>query len=288
MPISPALADRFASALPILVPIKRALDRAEESVFFLRCQIRKAARRYFFQRASSRTALPLGILCVKKTVYAEMAIRNVNSLHFLNPNHHFYIYCDDACFTYLQRHWPKFDYPDSVSLRLEFTHKAPIWQTLRLTALKLISEQGGALVDADSRWFSEPPERKDAIIFLSPAYFFKDNFEEAALLAEVLPRTEWESIVHYSSGYLFIPQKYVTPRLFSKIQALQTTLIEAIKKKKLSQHLLRLVDEISLNVILQQLAKKGAVTALKAQDGPGDRQILLSYYYGCWNHENDG
>ena len=57
--------------------------------------------------------------------------------------------------------------------------------------------------------------------------------------------------------------------------------------RKFSRDLERLVDEIAINIILQMTVEKSHIAVLKQHDGPGNRNILLSYYYGCWSQSRE-
>lgn len=283
MPIS---AEKLVKVFPFLILGRNIVNSIEESAFFLKAQFKKNYRKFFKTADLDIPSSPLAILCVKKTIYARMAIRNLNSLHYLNPNYKFILYCDQVCYDYFKKNWPQIDYPKSVKLELEFRDKPEeIWQSKRLKVIELITEKNGAIVDADSRWFGFPPTQKNTVYFLAPSHLFKDNPDEAALLKAALPKKNWEYMTHYASGFLYIPKKYGTKKLFIKISSLQDTLVRTIQKKKLSPHLLRLVDEIALNVVLQEEVGEDKVKPLKKVEGPGNRHILLSYYYGCWSGE---
>lgn len=286
MTLSASQTEFLVSTFPFLVSWRKALNSIEEAVFSGQRRLKKLARRRGMFLSSKTETFPIGMLCVKNPTYADMAIRNVNSLHFFNEHYHCFIYCDEGMFDYLQQQKNAFDYPEAVSLIRQFEHLKKGWQRARIEALQQISEKGGALVDADSRWFSLPPFKRETLFFLAPGYFFRDNDAEAALLSAVLPKRNWEFMMHYASGYLFIPRKYISQELFQKIFEFQERLAKTIERKKMPARLLRLIDEVAINVVLQQHVPSASIQPLKQKDGPGDRTILLSYYYGCWNETN--
>ena len=84
---------------PVKKILKKGINLYLRTLFYFK---RKAWKIVNSLNAKKRLSpLSFAILCVKKTAYCDMTIDNANSLHILNPNHDFTIYCDDKCFDYL-------------------------------------------------------------------------------------------------------------------------------------------------------------------------------------------
>ena len=86
-------------------PIRIKIIRRKLINFFLisRIYVKQKIRKYLnsFTLSTSNNSHTFVILCIKRTVYAEMVIDNINSLHFHNHNHKIIIYCDSLCAEYL-------------------------------------------------------------------------------------------------------------------------------------------------------------------------------------------
>lgn len=219
------------------------------------------------------------ILCVKRPEYMKAAIANINSLHFFNPSFKCEIYCDDICFDFFESHKEELDYPQGTTCINLYKKVLKPWQQYKYETIVKISAENGVLVDADSRWFSEPRIERNKVMFLCPAYKVSVHPNETALLKALYQDKKVEQQTHYATGFLSIPAKFATKKLWSEVWKVY----EYIRTSTNDTELLRLKDEIALNVAIQIHVPLEAITVLKDSDGPWDKRIILSYYYGCFN-----
>ena len=49
----------------------------------------------------------------------------------------------------------------------------------------------------------------------------------------------------------------------------------------------RIAEEIGVNLAVQTLIPREKITTLKESDGPNDRHIMQSLYYGCINNVDE-
>jgi hypothetical protein len=267
--------------LPILIPIKKILDSGEEAAFFFLRKLRKNLRELNLGKKQPQGKIKIGILCVKNTVYAGMAIKNINSLHFLNQHYKCYIYCDRHSYEYLLQHRHELDYPKATKIMLKFKTTSQPWQKYKLDALQNISLLGGALVDADSRWFAEPLIDLTSAYFLTPIHMYKDDPQESKLAAKLLTKGEMKSFIHFATGFVFLPKEYRTKKFFRELDAIYKKVKTLTKNDEV---LKRLNDEFAITILVQRHLRMEQVKVLKEVDGPGNRQLIQSYYYGCWNN----
>lgn len=266
---------RLASSIPFLVTAKRIVDVLEIQVFALKRLIRRHLRQLTGIVGESKGQL-FATLCVKQTRYAEMALFNINSLHYINPHHRWRIYCDEDCANYLKSHLWQLDYPGQMQI-IEICSKATKpWQYYKLQALISVSRDNGALVDADSRWYAEPPINDKSARLLTCAYELSENIEEMEYLHNLFPQIEFKGFKHYATGYIYIPKDYLDSKFTDTLWMAFNMIQENMSNFG------RLADELAINIALQSNTTH-KIEVLKDADGPGNRHILQSYYYGCWN-----
>jgi len=226
-----------------------------------------------------KKAYTFGILAVKKTEYVEMAIFCINSLHFLNPTHRVRVYCDTLCYKYIQKYFNELDYPDKVEILHFFKKKEKAWQESKLETCLDISMLDGILVDADSRWYSEPNLEDGYVYFLVEAYPFRDSPLEMKILASLFKKTRKNVSIHHVTGFVKIPRTFITKKFITDLWNIYTRLNKVAKDGEMK----RLREELTLNIALQLHVPKNKIKTLKKIDSPGNKEVLLSYYYGCWN-----
>lgn len=269
----------FASSIPLIVKIKQMYDWLEFKVFSLKKSLRK------FLRGNSvfpKKKLSVGILCIKRTVYAQMAINNANSLHYLSLAYPVVIYCDELCKKYFESHWQEFDYPQLVTLVSIAGSEIEYWQIYKIKALEEITKRGGALVDADSRWFSEPIIDLNKVCFLTRVNYFHERILEKEFLEEELTTSEMRSFWHFATGFIYIPKEIGSESFFVELHRM----CDRLKKISLTKQFIsmqRLVDEISICICIQREVNLQRIKVLKLSDGPWDNSILKSFYFGTLN-----
>ncbi|MGA2764951.1 MAG: hypothetical protein ABSG17_16500 [Spirochaetia bacterium] len=248
-----------------------AADGLADIRFWFRRKWRKLRRR--------GTSFPikgtLCILCVKRPAYARLAVRNVNSLHFLNPGYRIRIVADDACTPALRRMAARFDYRRMVEVVNRFGAENEPWQFQKVQCLMEASRSGWILMDADTIWHGEPETDPGKATMLVKAYDFGSKADERDFLsrnnmARALP---WP---HFVTAFVSLP-----PALYS--DELARLAMEWTKKAFSDERLKRISEEIGVNLAVQTLVPREKITTLKQTDGPNDRYIMQSLYYGCVN-----
>jgi hypothetical protein len=255
----------------ILAPTyHKAKDFVEKAAFFARRKTTKLSR-------LGRTRPTVGtfvVLCVKRAEYARLVVANVNSLHFLNPAYSFRIFVDNACAAAFNK-VSGFDYPSLVSIENRYGDDARPWQLLKVESLMTAAEQGCALVDADTVWHGEPTISQEKITFLVRAYAFGEIDAEREFL-QVNGRTDLLKAPHFVTGFVNIPRSLYN-------EELRKSSITWTERAFSDERLRRISEEIGVNIAVQSAFRPEKIQALKETDGPNDRHIMQSLYYGCVN-----
>lgn len=275
----------FLSRIPLLVQIKKNIDRCEFIIWRWRQQYRRKRRQTLPQRLSYSHRFCT--LCVKRTVYVDFAIDQINSLHYYNPYHVFDILGDDTCQKYFETQKHRLDYPANTAF-VSLTKETPeSWQHYKIEALQYAIEHDGILMDADMYWYADPVVGQWQALFFTHAYFIKDEFAEKQLVTKVFRHPEWAEFPHYTTGVLYLPYSLYTPSLKNKLETyikVQTDQSYSFLKSPAQKDILRrLVDEMAINLAFQTSLPPTQITTLKATDSPGNRQTVLSMYYGSMN-----
>ena len=110
---------------------------------------------------------------------------------------------------------------------------------------------------------------------LVKAYDFASNQAEKDFLARngLAKALTWP---HFVTGFVSLPTA-----LYSEELAQLT--LEWTKKAFSDERLKRISEEIGVNLAIQTLIPREKITTLKESDGPNDRNIMQSLYYGCVN-----
>lgn len=240
---------------------------------------------------NTKSGLAFSILCVKKTVYADMTIDNVNSLHYLNPNHDFYIYCDNICSDYLTKRKNRFTYPKKVFILNKSYDPNTPWQYHKINVVIDSAKNDRILTDADGFWYQDPKIDKDKITMMVLAYKISENKYESLLLNKILNKDEIRDFSHYVSGLVSIPSQFMTDKLEKDLK----DIIERIFKDDLDflpnqfekDCMRRIGEEISVNIALQLNVPSEKIVALKTNGDPANKEIVQSFYYGCINNINE-
>ncbi len=256
--------------------------------------VKRKIKKYFsFLFPPKREGYNFVILCIKKTVYADMAIENINSLHYLNSNHTFQIYCDNLCENYLNKNKVKnkINYLNCVSIKNVHGEASQPWQYYKIDTLINASRQNAILTDADGIWHEDPIINTDEITLLVFAHKFSENLAEKQLINHEFGMPEWENYNHYVTGFISIPLRFMNEKLANDMRKYNnkifTSQLNFIENTESKQSLRRLSEEIAINLALQSNFSKEEFSTLKKEDGPGSKKSLQSLYYGCCNNVNE-
>lgn len=266
-----------------IVQIKLATDHAELTLYELRMEVMYIWRQIFGLPHADSVRLHFAIVCVKRTVYCELALRQINSLHLHAPNHEVTMYADAICLEYLKAHRDTLHYPDRVHLENISTKKDDPWQFSKVECLIRASQSGQILMDADGIWRSAPNVNRTRIVFLVPAYPFIQNRTEATLVRKV-SSIDVSTSFHYVTGFVSIPKRMMTAALADRCRTLTREIFkksQLISSRDERTRIRRLAEEIALSIAVQEIYPARRITTLKSTDGPNDRTALQSMYYGC-------
>jgi hypothetical protein len=273
-------------------PIKKI---RRDSIAFLKrrsTSIKRNLRKYerFFSSVATDGYIFV-ILCVKKTVYANMVIENINSLHYLNPNHKVIIYCDSLCAGHLNSKKNDFNYSNNVDIRDVYGVADKPWQNYKIEAIINASKQGAILTDADGIWHQDPVVDKQKVTLLVLGNKISKNKNEKYLVEKELGKPDWVEFNHYVTGFVSIPPLYMTDKLAQDMRDYNRAIfygtLNFIAEESARNGLRRLSEELSVNLALQSNFPMLDIVTLKTQDGPGSQQSLQSLYYGCCNEVNE-
>jgi hypothetical protein len=248
-----------------------ARDTGAEVLFSYKRKLRKLQRR----RASFPVKTTFCILCVKRPAYALLAVKNVNSLHFLHPGYRIRIMTDDAGSAAINKLLGRFDYPGMVEVINRFGSSGEPWQFQKVSCLMEAGRNGWILVDADTIWHHEPGVDPGKVTFLVKAYDFGKNEAEKEFLSKnnMKRALGWP---HFVTGFVSLPSAFYS-------EELANLTMEWTRKVFTDRNLKRISEEIGFNLAVQSLIPEDRITTLKQSDGPNDKNIMQSLYYGCIN-----
>jgi hypothetical protein len=232
-------------------------------------------RRFFRGTAGVPLKGTFCILCVKRPAYVRLALQNVNSLHFLDHGYRVTIMTDEICGRELARLRKGFDYPSMVEVLEEFKNDNEPWQNQKVRCLLEAARRGWVLVDADTIWHELPRINPENVTFLTKAYLFGENADEKDFLVSngMAEACTWP---HYVTGFVSLPPAFCSTELGDLCLSWTRKIFEDPKLRRLS-------EEIGLNLAIQSLVPRNRIATLKETDGPNDRNIMESLYYGCRN-----
>ena len=108
--------------------------------------------------------------------------------------------------------------------------------------------------------------------------FDKDEAEKDFLTRNGLAKAvRWP---HFVTGFVSLPAS-----LYSDELARLT--LEWTKKAFQDERIKRISEEIGVNLAVQTLIPRDKITTLKESDGPNDKHIMQSLYYGCVNNVDE-
>jgi hypothetical protein len=243
----------------------------KDLAFWARRKVQKARRRGEITSAKATFC----ILCVKRGSYARLAVRNVNSLHYLDPGYVVNILTDSACEKEVLALRRRFDFPGQVQVKNIFGDESEPWQIQKVRCLKEASRNGWILVDADTIWHGEPDVDPQRVTFLVKAYSFHENEAESMFLRAhgMEKECRWP---HYVTGFMSVPPAFYSEELFDLG-------LEWTRRFFADSNLKRISEELGLNIAIQTLIPPEKITTLKTSDGPNNHYIMESLYYGCIN-----
>jgi hypothetical protein len=241
------------------------------------------------RRGTSNGSLDLAMLCIRRPVYVGLALASVNSLHYHNPAHRVRLYVDSPCMAAYETLKKKLDYPRRVTPVVIDYDPATPWQFKKLEVVLDAFSRGIAFVDADSRWHTDPLPLIDAhhVTFLVVVNTFRTVEHERIMLSEGLGHPDWLDLRHFNTGFIFVPQKMLTERMAERCRSLSREIYRASDGPQFTAEqrgiLKHTAEEISLSLAAQLEIGAERIRTLKTEDGPGNRRILESYYYGVLN-----
>lgn len=276
---------RFLSQFHILVVVKQKIDAIELMIFRFFQIIKRSLT--LSKPSNNATAYHFAIVCVKRPIYVNLAIKNINSLHFYNSSHLVTLYVDTQCKKAYQSMRSKIDYPKNVRIRLINVSGEVPWQILKVRTLLQASRAGQILTDADGIWRKDPTIDPSKVTFLVQAYPFTKNKFEMKLLKVITKNEKIVSYIHYVTGFVSLPRNLLTKKLENDCIKYTQRIIDVSPRLSVSHEtsegLKRLAEEIGLSIAIQHNIPNEKITTLKRKDGPGDKYILQSMYYGCTN-----
>lgn len=280
-------------ALP--APVRAALRNAAEKNsnaldFALEAVGRRSLRVWrSLKREPVKTCLELAMLCIRRPVYVDLALASVNSLHYHNSAHRVWLYLDSVCMKAYETTRRRLDYPERVTpIFVDYDPETP-WQFKKLDVVMDAFSRGFAFVDADSRWHTDPLSLLDSELasFLVVVNTFRAVEPERVLVSEALGRPEWLDLRHFNTGFIAVPKKLFTDRLAETCRSLAHDIYRGCEGPQFTAEQSRMLkhtaEEISLSIGTQLVLGGDNIRTLKTQDGPGNRKILESYYYGALN-----
>jgi len=227
------------------------------------------------------------MLCFRRPVYVGLAISSINSLHYFNPRHRVTLYLDAVCLQEFGRQKSRLDYKDYVRGVLIEDDPAAPWQLTKLRLVLLSASQGIPFVDADSRWHLDPAPLldPDCVTYLVEVNRLRNVPAECALVERGLGRPEWKDLRHYNTGFVSIPGKYCSEEFKGEChslarQILDFSLTEGVRAEE-GRLLRHVCEELALSLAAQIAIGPDNIRTLKAEDGPGNRRVIESFYYGA-------
>lgn len=266
--------------------LKYLTKLCRQQINWLQRKLRKVYR-LFFKNNSVNTSYNFAILCIKKTVYADMVIANINSLHYLNPNHTATIYCDTVCFNYLSKRKNKFDYFEKVFLKDSYGVAIKPWQHYKIEVHIEASRNNQIDTDADGIWHDDPIIDREKITMLAMAYRMKEVPQDVNLIEKIFSKKEWLEFRHCVAAFVSMPARYMTDKVSSDMRYLNEFIfnhpLDFLSTEIEKNTIRRLSEEYAVNFAIQSNYSQELLVTLKDEDGPGSKKSLQSLYYGCMN-----
>ena len=243
--------------------------------------------RIISKNKSYKNSYTFVITCVKRVEYAKLIIKNINSLHCINPTHKFIIYCDKKCHENLQKNKNKFDYPKQTTFENIYGQGEKPWQYYKIKSFIKAANNDYILTHADEIWHSDPVVDKEKITFLVSPRAIHERPNEKAIVENTFKKPEWTKFKYYSTGFVSVPKKFMSKKIAEDCKKFCNILLEEnydfIKNKKEKKGIIRLSEQMAINLAIQKYHPAKMIITLKEIDGPKNTNILQSTYYGCAN-----
>lgn len=270
--------------------IKIAYYRLEDLKLIIRRRKGKISNRLFPNKNSN--SYTFAMLCIKKTVYADMAIININSLLALNPKHRFILYCDTICAEYLNSRKNKLDYPNSVIIIDKYGVATKAWQYYKIEVHIEAAQNNQVDTDADGVWHADPILDRNKITMLAHAHNFIDKPNEVLTLTNLFSdKKEYLTYRHCVAAFVSMPSQFMNEKVASDMRNVNDKIfsskLEFLATEKERGEAQRLSEEFAVNLAIQSNYSQENLVVLKAEDGWGNKNILQSLYYGCGNQVNE-
>ena len=270
---------------PIKQILKKVLRTTTRSVFYVKRKAIKTKRRILPH--SKDNSYSFAILCVKKTVYADMAIDNINSLHYFNPHHTAVLYCDNLCFKYLTDRKNKFDYPQNITLLDKYGSGEKPWQDYKIDVHIQAAWNDQIDTDADEVWHESPIIDKKKITTLVKSYEMSDNERDVLVMEKIFNKKEWGKFTHYVAAFVSLPKEFMTEKIAHDLKYFNDAIfnhpLDFLEGETLREDTRRLAEEFAVNLAIQTNFPPEMITTLKKDDPFGSKKTLQSLYYGAIN-----
>ncbi len=273
----------------IPLPIKNILKFIIKTVvcfgWFIKRKLKKSLKRFFVFRKEKYTFV---ILCIKKEVYADMAIDNANSLHYFNCNHNFVFYCDSICFDYLTKRFNRFDYPEKIKIINAYSVADKAWQYYKIDVHIQAAKNGQIDTDADAIWHEDPViDREKMTMLVLQKRNEKDSQIDTFILERVCNIKKGDNFVMGVSAFVSMPKRFMTDQVAYDLRKYNDMIFthpldffEIDLERVLNR---RLSEQYAVNIAFQKNFPGEKIITLKLEDGRGNKKILESFYYGWVN-----
>lgn len=255
------------------------------STWYMKRRLTKLFRKVL--KSKHTNSYEFAIVCVKREPYVMMTINNINSLHYINPNHKFTVYCDNMCHNLLVKEWPQLDYPENVYLNCRFVDKAQPWQYSKVDTLVEAARNGKILIDADGFWHNDPIINKEKITFQVSENTIREKPEESLIVKNIFKSSTWLDYRYYTSAFVYIPKNFLTQEIVDKIYEYLDILFhnkyEFLSSQEKRDAQKRQSEQFAINLALLTHYPKDVFAVLKQSDGTKDKNIIQPLYYGCAN-----
>lgn len=256
-------------------------------------KIRVFYRKFKTPRADTQTnkePYMFAILCIKKSIYADLVVRQANSLHYFNPTHTFVVYADDICADALEKNRGKFDYPNQITVKRAFGVATLPWQIYKINMRIENARLGGIDIDADMVWHDDPVIDRTRPVMFAPARIFNENPAETAVILQIFKKPEWLSFTHFVSAFVSIPPKFMTEKLGEDARYCVKMMLENpltfVPEQSERDEIHRCSEEIGICFALQS-NYPGLTQPFKRDGGRKNKQVLEPIYYGSENRVID-
>lgn len=227
------------------------------------------------------------MVVVKRLPYVNMAIGNINSLHYQNHRHNIEIYADSLCANELRHLKNKFDYPQQVIVTDEFSDGAKPWQYYKIEAIIKSAKKNQILIDADGIWHQDPIVDRNKITFQVSPLKVKEKKEEFEVVKKIFNKPEWGEFRYYTSAFVSIPSKHMSADVEEKTREYLNILFnhgyDFLDSQEERDQQKRQSEQFAINLALLTAYPAELFSVLKTEDGPKNKDFVQPLYYGTTN-----